>query len=307
MDHRRLRRTALSALILLAGLIPVAEAATTAVEEFEGPPLDGWELDAAEVRDGALWVNENGRAMLPVGGGDVEVRVVVGRRGTGTAWVAYRWGGEDLALVRIGEPIEVLVEVGGEIAATFGSDFPVPPGEDVILGIEAIGPNHRISIDDRPLLDFEFDGPGGGAIGFIADEGATLVVERLEWTAGGAPTGSDDPEPPPTGGPLEWVRTGGPLGGLGYDVLMRPGDPDTMLVTDAFAGVFLSTDGGTSWAPSSDGITNSPITGMKTRKQPAMMPFFDNGMVTSQNALRREQPRSSAASSRLSSIRSSAE
>jgi len=38
---------------------------------------------------------------------------------------------------------------------------------------------------------------------------------------------------------LAWVRTGGPLGGLGYDVRMRPDNPDMMYVTDAWAGLFL--------------------------------------------------------------------
>jgi hypothetical protein len=30
---------------------------------------------------------------------------------------------------------------------------------------------------------------------------------------------------------------------------MRPDDPDIMYVTDAFAGVFRSTDGGQNWTP----------------------------------------------------------
>jgi photosystem II stability/assembly factor-like uncharacterized protein len=51
-----------------------------------------------------------------------------------------------------------------------------------------------------------------------------------------------------------WVRTGGPLGGLGYDVRMRPDNPDIMYVTDAWAGVFISTDGGKTWYPSNQGI-----------------------------------------------------
>ena len=54
---------------------------------------------------------------------------------------------------------------------------------------------------------------------------------------------------------LVWVRTGGPLGGLGYDIRMRPDAPDTMFVTDAWAGVFTSTDGGTNWQPANNGIT----------------------------------------------------
>ncbi|MBC8504192.1 MAG: hypothetical protein ISR58_10435 [Anaerolineales bacterium] len=56
-------------------------------------------------------------------------------------------------------------------------------------------------------------------------------------------------------GDLVWTRTGGPLGGLGYDVRMRPDNPDIMYVTDAWAGVHMSTDGGQSWFPSNEGIT----------------------------------------------------
>lgn len=51
-----------------------------------------------------------------------------------------------------------------------------------------------------------------------------------------------------------WVRLGGPPGGLGYDIRVRPDDPDIWLVTDAFAGVHLSTDGGLTWATSDEGI-----------------------------------------------------
>jgi photosystem II stability/assembly factor-like uncharacterized protein len=54
---------------------------------------------------------------------------------------------------------------------------------------------------------------------------------------------------------LTWVRTGGPLGGMGYDIRMRTEDPDVMLVTDANAGVHMSTDGGATWQPSNTGIT----------------------------------------------------
>jgi len=59
------------------------------------------------------------------------------------------------------------------------------------------------------------------------------------------------------GSPLidqEWVRLGGPLGGLGYDIRMGPRNPDVMYVTDAYAGVFKSVDGGRTWFPSNSGI-----------------------------------------------------
>ena len=57
-----------------------------------------------------------------------------------------------------------------------------------------------------------------------------------------------------------WARTGGPPGGVGYDIRMRPDAPDTMYVTDAGAGVFRSTDGGQSWSPINTGIEcNDPV------------------------------------------------
>ena len=59
------------------------------------------------------------------------------------------------------------------------------------------------------------------------------------------------------GSPLadqSWVRMGGPIGGLGYDIRMSPEDPDIMFVTDAWAGVHKSTDGGNTWFTLNDGI-----------------------------------------------------
>src|SRR3989304_463341 len=51
-----------------------------------------------------------------------------------------------------------------------------------------------------------------------------------------------------------WFRMGGPIGGLGYDIRMRPDDPNVMYVTDAWAGVHKSTDGGRNWFTLNDGI-----------------------------------------------------
>ncbi len=75
---------------------------------------------------------------------------------------------------------------------------------------------------------------------------------------GGPRTAFDEPQTVDPGrlqlAPPEWVRTGGPIGGLGYDVRMVPGKPDEMFVTDAWAGVFKSTDAGNTWFPSNKGI-----------------------------------------------------
>ncbi len=53
-----------------------------------------------------------------------------------------------------------------------------------------------------------------------------------------------------------WYRTGGPLGGIGYDVRIDPTDPDIIYVTDQWSGCHKSYDGGQSWHPKNDGITS---------------------------------------------------
>ena len=51
-----------------------------------------------------------------------------------------------------------------------------------------------------------------------------------------------------------WVRTGGPLGGLGYDIRIQPGHPEVMFVTDNPSGVNKSYDGGLTWHQRNQGI-----------------------------------------------------
>jgi photosystem II stability/assembly factor-like uncharacterized protein len=59
--------------------------------------------------------------------------------------------------------------------------------------------------------------------------------------------------PPPSS--LSWVFTGGPPGGIGYDIRIHPTKPEVLWVTDAYAGTHQSVDGGRSWVPRNEGIT----------------------------------------------------
>lgn len=52
-----------------------------------------------------------------------------------------------------------------------------------------------------------------------------------------------------------WEYMGGPLGGLGYDVRMHPKNKNIMYVSDAWAGVFKSTNYGKTWFPINKGIS----------------------------------------------------
>lgn len=64
--------------------------------------------------------------------------------------------------------------------------------------------------------------------------------------------GVPPPVPPPG---FTWTKTGGPHGGLGYDVRIDPTNPDIIYVTDTFAGVCKSTDGGENWREINNGIS----------------------------------------------------
>jgi photosystem II stability/assembly factor-like uncharacterized protein len=55
----------------------------------------------------------------------------------------------------------------------------------------------------------------------------------------------------------QWVKVGGPIGGLGYDVRYISNDPagrNVMFVTDNYSGVNKSVDGGKNWFASNNGI-----------------------------------------------------
>ena len=115
------------------------------------------------------------------------------------------------------------------------------------------GDTFRILVDGDLYLSATEDDPlrhGSIALEMLEEppgsrqEGSVVQVDDLEVLA----LGESSREP-------SWVRTGGPFGGIGYDIRMRPDNLDIMFVTDANAGVFMSTDGGQSWLPSNEGIT----------------------------------------------------
>ena len=63
----------------------------------------------------------------------------------------------------------------------------------------------------------------------------------------------EDPLKPLEG--YEWYRTGGPIGGLGYDIRIHPENKNIMFVTDNPSGVNKSLDGGKTWQQKNSGIS----------------------------------------------------
>ncbi|WP_188598906.1 VPS10 domain-containing protein [Polaribacter pacificus] len=54
----------------------------------------------------------------------------------------------------------------------------------------------------------------------------------------------------------QWQRTGGPIGGLGYNLKIDPTNNQIIYITDALSGIHKSTDGGATWIPKNNGITS---------------------------------------------------
>ncbi len=146
--------------------------------------------------------------------------------------------------------------------------------------VAGVGGRLSVYVDGVQVLSFSDPDPlTSGGIAFESLDDSDVYVDNVSVTRGPvtivqaptpttvpstAATPTPQPGPVPTPTPrnlvavpvdqLRWVKTGGPIGGLGYDVRMRPDNPDMMYVTDAFAGVHASTDGGRNWYPSSEGI-----------------------------------------------------
>jgi len=116
-----------------------------------------------------------------------------------------------------------------------------------VVEIVGVGPNVRVYVDGALKIDY-------------TDANPVLFGRAAYESLGAAPVYLDDVEisGPPAAAVLQkltWSKVGGPIGGLGYDVRMRPDNPDAMFATDTFSGVNTSLDGGRTWSASNNGIT----------------------------------------------------
>ena len=120
---------------------------------------------------------------------------------------------------------------------------PIPSGWHTVE-IAAYQAQITVSLDGNQILSYIDPAPlYTGGLAFESLSAGNIWIDDVQVFA---------PQAVESG--LEWVRLGGPLGGLGYDIRMRPDNPDIMYVTDANTGVYMSTDGGLTWEPKNQGI-----------------------------------------------------
>jgi photosystem II stability/assembly factor-like uncharacterized protein len=278
---------ALACILILSGIVYAQEGDFS--ETFDDPDLPGWErTELVTVIDGVLQVGSGGSAFLGADWYDMVVTLRAKRNGEGFLELHYRSNEASRYIFRFDNNHMLLLrDYEGEQVELTATDAGVPAGEWARIDLQVTGGEHIISISQSVALSFIDPDPlppGGVALG--AEAGAVghfddLAVTFQDRVGKVAPDGEQDKdipseedlpatqvvEPPPEAEPSDsaggvpaygstpWVFTGGPNGGLGYDIRMRPDDPDVVFVTDAHAGVFKSSDGGAHWYPKNNGIT----------------------------------------------------
>ena len=133
------------------------------------------------------------------------------------------------------------------------------------LDVELISEGDTLKLKVNGQEQWTFNDPEkfeDGGIAFETLDESLIQVDDLQvYYPGESPQEQLPPEQEtaqtsdPTD-PTSWIRTGGPFGGLGYDVRTHPDNPGKMYVTDAFGGVFISEDAGKTWYPSNQGLTD---------------------------------------------------
>ncbi|MBN1638304.1 MAG: T9SS type A sorting domain-containing protein [Ignavibacteriales bacterium] len=114
------------------------------------------------------------------------------------------------------------------------------------IKIMGMNDNIKIYVNNELKIDYTDLAPiKSGNIAFEVNPNAKVFIDSV------VVMGEPLPEPPPG---YIWERTGGPNGGIGYDIRIHPLDKNIMFVTDNPSGVNKSYDGGKTWIQKNDGI-----------------------------------------------------
>jgi photosystem II stability/assembly factor-like uncharacterized protein len=233
------------------------------VEPFDDPALPGWDRSPnAIVGDGVLRIRGEGYAMRPeaqVSGGLI---LRLRFEGDGFLEVRYRITDAGMYILRL-NPEEVLLvrETGGRQVTLASAPSSLVVGQWWLLEMSFAGIEQRVFVGPGVELHAVDDDPlkGAGLMLHVFGE-AVAEFDDLTLVPGEGGGVSDAPsEPLPTAEPqrigdLTWIRTGGPPGGLGYDIRYNFDDPNNWYATDNFGGVHVSLDDGLTWSPSNSGI-----------------------------------------------------
>ncbi len=240
-------------------------------ETFDKSDLITWDhTPEVEVRDGVLHIPSENFISVPGVWGEMELHTFVQRMDQGDFVISY--GANEAGsfhLVSSVNRVSVQYEIGGVLNELAVADvMPIPPGEWFQITVQVEGNEHHIFINGQLALTTEHPAEVIGGVSFETFAETGIEIDSVEIVGEGheQPNVEDEAEAQPEPQQVEtgadpgipstpWFYTGGPSGGLGYDIRMDPRNPDVMYVTDAWAGAFKSIDGGASWKPINNGIS----------------------------------------------------
>ncbi len=241
---------------------------------FDDPSLPDWQhADQVYVEDGVLVLPEGGFAHHPENWSNFNVSFRAEFSGNGELIIQYKSGYQ---LLFNGERFLVQQPTGEAVTELSPpTPHPIPAGEWFQVEIFVEGELHFIQINRENIYTLilpEPLPPGGIAFEVVGDCTARIddvSVINIDLEAENPPEPAQDPDliSPESEGQddpvtttadssqLTWVRTGGPPGGLGYDIRYNFDNPDIWYVTDNYAGVHISHDNGLTWQQGNQGIS----------------------------------------------------
>ncbi len=265
IKHWSIRLLLLSVLLVPFVLVRAQETGFT--ETFDDFTGLGWAFsDGVIVEDGFLRIQPENYAFREGQWQDYKLMFRVRFEGRGGLAISFRTSPEGAYHIVIDDTrLALQRESSGQVRELAAAEEPLSPGVWYDFGIGARAGEIRIALSDDVILEYtDPDSLTSGGLGFETLAGLTVEIDEVSLMpveAGQSQSAGTTPEvvPSPLGSAasssLPWVSTGGPIGGLGYDIRMDPRNPDVMYVTDAWAGAFKSTDSGQTWFPINDGIT----------------------------------------------------
>jgi photosystem II stability/assembly factor-like uncharacterized protein len=242
----------LTLLSLWLGLIASVQAQTeTLTETFDDPALPGWErTQGAHIEEGILHIEPGHFAALSGDWRAFTLVIRLRRFGQGEFVVSYGNSESGAYHALIGNGFSALQrETNGTVTELHNAPIAFPLEEWGEISIQVTEIDHTLRVNDEIIWTIPRNEElysGGVALETLGN--LSLQVDELILNY-------ERKNLPPIEGELTWVHTGGPSGGLGYDVRMDSRNPDVMYVTDALAGAFKSTDGGATWFAINNGIS----------------------------------------------------
>lgn len=224
-------------------------------EDFEDGDTGDWELDSGwsrEQQDGQSFLEGSGHhwAVYADSMEWSDYTFSLDFKLNGESHICFRFNRGDAGITRY---FLILQKDGFAIEKQLGDDFEtlytrqtgIPQNEWHNISVNADSNAIKVYLDDELLLSYtDRENPiYSGGIAFECMEDSVLCIDNIEVN-GVYVTQS-----------AVWEKTGGPLGGLGYDVRIDPKDKSVMFVTDNPSGVNKSVDCGNTWIQANTGIT----------------------------------------------------